>query len=218
MPTYATRVPLEFPSEDTGSDGCVVNDWLINVNLPNGESDLIIAAPSTPAMQLYFNVVQSASEKLEVGIDDIRSLFAERHYAAYRCSIMDLGMHNCCTVNVEFLHDWHWNIMIDIPDGTSVKIQVEESISPSELHGIVVKRATDYLGVDPDEIYSLYNGKTYRTFKNISLAELGMHDGCSVTVYARLRGGACVANRVGGKRKEVSNHAKPLNAQLSTFL
>jgi hypothetical protein len=158
-------------------------------------------------MQLYFDVVSSAAEKLDVGIDDVRSLYAARHYAAYKCSIMDFGMYNCCTVTVEYRHEWNWRIFVHIPDGMHVKVHVDKSITPSELHDVVVDKAADYLDVRPDEIYSLYMDKAYNMFDNVSLVELGMHDGCTVTVYARLLGGVCVAHKACGKRKEVSNGA-----------
>lgn len=204
LSTYMVSTACESASEDNGSDEGLAGDWLINVDLPNGESDLIIASASTPAMELYFDVISSAAEKLEVGVHDIRSLYAERHYAAHKCPIKDLGMYHCCTVTVDFLHDWNWKIIVDIPDGTSIKVHAEASMSPSELHDLVAERATDYLGVTPNEIYSLYRGKAYNMFDNVSLVDLGMHNGCSVTVYGRIRGGVCVANRVGGKRRGVS--------------
>lgn len=185
-----------------------LNDqWLINVLLPNHDTDLIVAHPRMSAMELYFRVCNSAAEMLEVGGDDIFSLYANRHYAAYKCSIAEFGFYNCCTVTVHYLHEWCWTIYCDIPDGKSITVAADDSMTPSELHSNVLEKAADYFDTDPGKLYSLFQGKCYSHHDSLTIKEFGFDDGSRVTVYPRLLGGVCVSNKRKGKRRTVSTNS-----------
>jgi hypothetical protein len=69
----------------------------------------------------------------------------------------------------------------------------------------VLEVAADALHCDEDDLYVLYNGTPLRRSRSVEIRLLGIHDGSTLSVHRRLRGGVCIAQNASGRKRSVSN-------------
>ena len=60
---------------------------------------------------------------------------------------------------------------------------------------MVVSNAANYIHVPVQSVYALFNGRSFAMKTDTRIDELGMYNGCCVTVFIRLLGGVHVNRR-----------------------
>ena len=192
----------------------VTNDWLINVRYPDclvrrgrvtpSSDDMVVVNGLTTGKDLYNLVIYTAAEKLEVGVEEIMSLYDKRHFAASRKPISDLGFYNCCTVEV-IARD-RWTIFVVVPGGYYVEegFEVDALSSSNELNRDALAAASLLMDVPTDDLYALHNGTPLLRSRDVPIYQLGIHDGSTIAVYPRVRGGVCVSSVLCGRKRSVS--------------
>ena len=132
------------------------------------------------------------------------SLYDKRRYAASRKPICDLGFYNCCTVEV-IARD-RWTIFVEVPGGYYVEegFEVDALSSSNELNRDALAAASLLMDVPTDDLYALHNGTPLLRSRDVPLYQLGIHDGSTIAVYPRMRGGVCVSSVLCGRKRSVS--------------
>lgn len=193
----------------------VTDDWLINVKYPDSlmrrgrvipsSDDMVVANGLTTGRDLYNLIIYTAAEKLGVGVEEIMSLYDKRHYAASRKPICDLGFYNCCTVEV-IARD-QWTIFVMVPGGYYVEegFEVDALSSSSDLNRDALAAASLLMDVPTDDLYALYNGTPLLRNREVPIYQLGIHDGSTIEVFAKMKGGVCVSSVLCGRKRSVSN-------------
>lgn len=180
-----------------------MKELLINISLPNGETDLVVRQGTDLASDLHREVILIAGNRLEVNDSDVLSKYGGHHYALDMRTLTDMGMYSGCSVSVQHCNRWVWTVLADIPNGATLKIPVAESTLASDFHKDVVQRAAEYFDSSPSDLYSLFRGKHYHHHKSLTIKDIGMYDKCRVDVMTRIKGGVCVKNRPGGTKRKV---------------
>lgn len=129
------------------------------------------------------------------------SLYDKRRYAASRKPICDLGFYNCCTVEV-IARD-RWTIFVEVPGGYYVEegFEVDALSSSNELNRDALAAASLLMDVPTDDLYALHNGTPLLRSRDVPLYQLGIHDGSTIAVYPRMRGGVCVSSVLCGRKR-----------------
>ena len=192
------------------------DDWLINVKYPDcflrrgrvipSSDDMVVANGLTAGKDLYNLVIYTAAEKLNVGVEEIMSLYDKRHYAASRKPICDLGFYNCCTVEV-IARD-RWTIFAEVPGGcyyVEECFEVDALSSSSDLNRDALAAASLLMDVPTDDLYALHNGTPLLRSRDVPIYQLGIHDGSTIEVFHKMRGGVCVSSVLCGRKRSVSN-------------
>lgn len=177
------------------------DEFLINILLPDGETDFLVKKSNTLATDLHREIIVRAGGRLEVNDSDVFSKFSCHHYVLNTCTLLHMGMYSGCFVTVEYYDSW--TVYVNIPDGATLKVPCNASTTGSDLHQNVVHRASDYFETDASHLYSLFRGKHYGHLDEVSILDIGINDGCHVDVLVRVHGGVCVKNRSGGRKRKV---------------
>ena len=82
-----------------------------------------------------------------------------------------------------------WLINIDVPGHQYLSVSVKESTRCHILYSMVVSNAANYIHVPVQSVYALFNGRSFAMKTDTRIDELGMYNGCCVTVFIRLLGG-----------------------------
>ena len=130
----------------------------------------------------------------------IGSLFRGNHYdidVPLHC----LGMHDGCTIHVVNQKNHKWVIFIKCPDGSVTQTCVYINDTAKSLHKMIVTLVSEKLPTPASEMYTSYSSKLLE-YSNAKVWQLGMHNGSTVTVNVRLRGGICVPYSGNLKRKK----------------
>ena len=96
-----------------------------------------------------------------------------------------------------------WSIIVQLPSKRRCCMSVKADLSAKEAYSRVIALAGANLQERASALYALLNGKHFATVE-APIHALGFHDGCTVEVFYRLRGGVCVSNRDGGRKRGVS--------------
>ena len=177
-------------------------EWLINLELPDGSTDMVLSSGTMPAYLLYIYVSLRAAERLEVGIEDIFSLFEKRHYAAYKSPIFELGFFNCCTVQVKYRETW-W-LPVRLPNGSTFHIEADPCHPSESFYNSVIFGASSRTRLQESAIYATMEGKPFGHLGDIPIFRIGFTKKSKIIVHVRLIGGVCVAQDASGRKRRVS--------------
>lgn len=189
-------------------------EWLINVTLPVSvfsddedefpPTDLVVVPNFCPGWILDQMIREQASEIFDCLAEDLLCLFEKKIFAASARPIEDLGFFNCCTVSVEARHNWE--IYLNLPRGffCDYPLCADPLTSSNDLNNRILCVASVILGVNPDDLYVLFNGTPLFRASPVPIFALALHDNSHVTVLCRMRGGICVAQNSSGRKRCVS--------------
>ena len=94
-----------------------------------------------------------------------------------------------------------WVIFIKCPDGSVTQTCVYINDTAKSLHKMIVTLVSEKLPTPASEMHTSYSSKLLE-YSNAKVWQLGMHNGSTVTVNVRLRGGICVPYSGNLKRKK----------------
>lgn len=163
---------------------------------------MVLSSGVMPAYVLYILVTLRAAEVLEVGTEDIFSLYEKRHFAAYKSPIYELGFYNCCTVEVKYRETW-W-LTVTLPDGNSFYIEADPCSGSENFYNSVVHSASSRLGLHENYLYATMEGKPFGHLGDMPLLRLGFTKKSKIFVQVRHIGGVCVAQDMSGRKRTVS--------------
>ena len=166
------------------------------------------ASRETKGTTLWSLIEEAAYETIEGRLTEdweencwhIDSLFRGNHYDA-TLPLYSLGMSDGCTINVVNQKNHRWTVFFKCPDGSTAHTHVYFNDSASSLHERIVTLTSEKMPIPASEMYTSYGSKLLE-YSNAKLWQLGMHNGSTVVVNVRLRGGICVPYSGNFKRKK----------------
>ena len=194
------------------------HEWLINMTIPNHLTHGVFDCPShdmistfhdLPGMTVYDEITLRASEIMGCRESDLFVLFEKKCFGCETLPIHDLGFFNCCTVNVELRDEWrlYLNLPTPLPRGHPLNehpILVDAFDSCYDVNARVLDVASNVLNCSRDDLYVLFNGTPLQRSQRVEIYKLGLHDGSTLSVFFRLRGGVCIAQNSSGRKRSVS--------------
>lgn len=169
---------------------------------------VVKTARNTKGVDLWEVVQENAYETIEGGLEDdwdekcwhIDSLFHGNHYDV-RLPLYSLDMHDGCTIHVVNQKNHKWTIFFKCPDGSIAHTYIFVNDTAASLHRKIVRLVSEKMPIPASEMYTSYSSKLLE-YSNAKVWELGMHNGSTVIVNVRLRGGVCVPYSGNLKRKK----------------
>lgn len=96
-----------------------------------------------------------------------------------------------------------WSIFLQLPNKTQCRVSLNAYLSARKAYSRIMFKAEVELHENASALYALLNGKHF-AIAEAPIHALGFYDGCTVEIFYRLRGGVCVSNRDGGRKRGVS--------------
>lgn len=90
------------------------------------------------------------------------------------------------------------------------------SMTGVQLHSQVLNLTSTTLGLQPAEIFSLFNGRHYSLIHE-PISSIGMYSGCSVQVFPSLKGGVFLSAQASGRKRTVSHFDQNIFCSIKIF-